>query len=399
MKALLIALGVVVLMGAGMVFLKLPPPAIIVAPEIVFHAPGIDITNTMFTSWFVVAFLLILGIIAGRGVKLVPSGFSAYIEAAVMALYGIVEQVAGPVNARKFFPLVGTIFFFILTSNYFGLLPINNVIGLPEPGHGNTQAVFQQTTVAGIDLAYMPLKTDSVDVSGGEPALLPEGYVDPHAAEGHGEEAGGDSHGTEPSSTPHSAVPAVRSDLTVSRLPAGATVPTAPLAEGEVEHTTDGSFSGILAPYFRSVNTDINAPLAIAIFSFIFVEFWGLQALGVGYLGKFFAFGALKKGPLGVIDVFVGLLELVSEFSRMVSFTFRLFGNIFAGEVLLLMMTFLVPFVLVDAFYALELFVGLIQAFVFAMLTTVFASMAVTSHGDGDHGEGHGEHMEHAPAH
>src|SRR5690606_4965819 len=129
---------------------------------------------------------------------------------------------------------------------------------------------------------------------------------------------------------------------------------------------------------------------------------WGLQSLGPGYLKKFFAFSALKKGPLGLIDIFVGLLELVSEFSRIVSFTFRLFGNIFAGEVLLLMMTFLVPFVLVDAFYGLELFVGLIQAFVFAMLTTVFAVTAVSHHGDEGHEEGHGAHGEqgeHAPAH
>jgi F-type H+-transporting ATPase subunit a len=74
-----------------------------------------------------------------------------------------------------------------------------------------------------------------------------------------------------------------------------------------------------------------------------------------------------------------------------VSFTFRLFGNVFAGEVLLLMMAFLVPFVLVDVFYALELFVGLIQAFVFAMLTLVFAVTAVSHHGGEEHEGGHAE--------
>ena len=389
MKALLIAVLVLALVVAGMVFLKLPPPAIIVAPETVFHAGGLDITNTMFTSWFVVLILAVIAIVAGRGVKLVPSGFSAYVEAAVMAFYGIVEQVAGPENARRFFPLVGTIFFFVLISNYFGLLPFNAVIGVPEPGHGATQAVFKQTTVAGIDLAYLPLKTDTVDTAAGEHMLLPEGYDLEHHGEG---EAEGEGHSRSTAATESyvSAVPPVEADA------------AAPLVEGEVERTTDGSFSGILAPYFRSLNTDINAPLAIAIFSFIFVEFWGLQSLGPGYLGKFFAFGAiLKKGPMGLIDVFVGILELVSEFSRIVSFTFRLFGNIFAGEVLLLMMTFLVPFVLTDVFYGLELFVGLIQAFVFAMLTTVFAVTAVSHHGD-DHDEGHGEqgeHGAHAPAH
>ncbi|MEZ4552870.1 MAG: F0F1 ATP synthase subunit A [Dehalococcoidia bacterium] len=175
----------------------------------------------------------------------------------------------------------------------------------------------------------------------------------------------------------------------MSAFPAGA---VAAAQSAEEEAAEEGRFSGLLAPWFRSVNTDVNAPLAVAIFSFIFVEFWGLSALGIGYLGKFFAFGRLLRGnPMGIIDVFVGLLELVSELSRMVSFTFRLFGNVFAGEVLLLMMTFLVPFVLVNVFYGLELFVGLIQAFVFAMLTLVFAQTAVAGHGDheGDHGEAH----------
>ena len=138
--------------------------------------------------------------------------------------------------------------------------------------------------------------------------------------------------------------------------------------------------------------TDLNAPLALAIMSFVFVEYWAFSTLGFGYLKKFFAFGNLLRGkPMGIIDVFVGLLELISELIRVVSFTARLFGNIFAGEVLLLMMSFLVPLVLIDIFYGLELFIGLIQAFVFAMLTLVFAQTAVAQHGDG-HEEPEGAH-------
>ncbi|MGE3961083.1 MAG: F0F1 ATP synthase subunit A [Dehalococcoidia bacterium] len=407
MKGLLIAAGVIALMALGFIFLKLPPPVIIVAPETVFHAPGLDITNTMFTSWIVVTILVVTAILVGPKASVVPSGFYGYIEAAVMALYNIVEQVAGPENGRRFFPLVGTIFFYILVSNYFGLLPMNAVIGVPEPNHGDTQAVFSQTTVAGIDLAYLPLQVDTVDIAAGEHPLLPEGVELSHGDESHAEEgehsegAEGEATGTSES---HGAVIGATSASLVSAVPGGVDGSLAVSAEAEeFERTTDGRFSGILAPYFRSVMTDITAPLAIAIFSFIFVEFWGLQTLGLGYLGKFFAFGAIKKGPLGIIDIFVGILELVSEFSRIVSFTFRLFGNIFAGEVLLLMMTFLVPFLLVDVFYGLELFVGLIQAFVFAMLTTVFAVTAVSHHG-GEHDE-HGEHggdpshAGHAPAH
>jgi F-type H+-transporting ATPase subunit a len=87
-----------------------------------------------------------------------------------------------------------------------------------------------------------------------------------------------------------------------------------------------------------------------------------------------------------VIDLFVGLLELVSEFAKIVSFTFRLFGNIFAGAVLLFVMSFLVPFFVPLPFYGLELFVGFMQAFVFAILTLIFMVMATVSHAPGhDH--------------
>ena len=357
MRAALIVIGVLVLIGVGVVFVGGASPAIIVAPETVFHAGSLGITNTMFTSWFVVAILVLLALTVGPRVSVVPSGFSGAIEAGVEAFYNIVVQVAGEENGRRFFPLAATIFIFILTSNYFGLLPMNNVIGLPEPNFGDKQAVMGQTTLGGIELAYIPFKPGTVDTGGGELAYIEydghKEFIEP--ADGHGEESSSSSSSSDGS---------------------------------HEEAGTVTGFSGLIAPYFRSVMTDVNAPLAIAIFSFLFVEFWGLQTLGVSYLTKFFSFGKLLKGDIlgGIIDVFVGLLEFVSELSRMVSFTFRLFGNIFAGEVLLLMMTFLVPFVLVDVFYALEMFVGLIQAFVFAMLTLVFAVTAVTHHGD-DHAD------------
>jgi F-type H+-transporting ATPase subunit a len=355
----LIAVGVLVLIGIGVLFVGGASPVIVVAPETVFHWGPLDVTNTMFTSWFVVAFLVILALLVRPRLSVVPSGVSGAVEAAVEAFYNLVVQVAGEQNGRRFFPVVATIFFFILTSNYFGLLPINNIIGRSEPNFGDKQAAMSQTTLVGIDLAYIPLTPDQVDLGEGDAAYIEyDGARVPLATDTHAEDSSSESasEGTQPA--------------------------------GEVT-----GFSGLIAPYFRSVMTDVNAPLAIAIFSFIFVEFWGLQSLGLGYLKKFFNFGKLLRGDLlgGLIDVFVGVLEFVSELSRMVSFTFRLFGNIFAGEVLLLMMTFLVPFVLVDVFYGLELFVGLVQAFVFAMLTLVFAVTAVTHHSD-DHHEGEGAH-------
>ncbi|HEY1014429.1 MAG TPA: F0F1 ATP synthase subunit A [Herpetosiphonaceae bacterium] len=140
----------------------------------------------------------------------------------------------------------------------------------------------------------------------------------------------------------------------------------------------------VLHPFFRAPSADLNLTLALALISFLVTEFWGFRTLGIGYLGKFFNF---KNGP---IQFLVGLIELISEFARIISFTFRLFGNIFAGEVVLLVMAFLFPVILPLPFYGLELFVGFIQAFVFAMLTMAFIDMAAESHGDhGDHGHAH----------
>jgi len=128
-------------------------------------------------------------------------------------------------------------------------------------------------------------------------------------------------------------------------------------------------------------------PLALAIISFVFVEFWGIRVLGFRYFGKFFRFGALLKGNIfqGFVDIFVGLLELLSEFVRIISFTFRLFGNMTAGEILLLVTAFLIPFVFSLPFYGLELLVGLIQALIFSGLTLVFVTIAVTPHGGEEH--------------
>lgn len=152
---------------------------------------------------------------------------------------------------------------------------------------------------------------------------------------------------------------------------------------------------------FRPAGTDLNMPLALALISFIFVEFWGVKELGLHYFGKFFRFGELLHGRVfnGIVELFVGLLELLSEFIRIVSFTFRLFGNMFAGEVVILMFTFLTPLLLTLPFYGLEVFVGVIQAFIFAMLTLVFGVMAV-SHGEhaGEAHEAEAGHGEEATA-
>ena len=142
----------------------------------------------------------------------------------------------------------------------------------------------------------------------------------------------------------------------------------------------------------RPAGTDLNMPLALALVSFVFVEFWAIRMLGLGYFGKFFRFGGLLRVRSmsglfqAAIDIFVGLLELLSELVRVVSFTFRLFGNMTAGEILLLVTAFLVPFVFTLPFYGLELLVGFIQALIFAGLTLVFVTIAIVPHEGDEHG-------------
>lgn len=127
----------------------------------------------------------------------------------------------------------------------------------------------------------------------------------------------------------------------------------------------------VFVPYARSANSDLNMTLALAIVSVIATHMYGIKTLGAGrHVSKFFSF----KGP---IQFFVGILELVSEFAKILSFSFRLFGNIFAGEVLLIIMGILLPFFAPIPFLGLELFVGLIQALIFATLTLVFLEISV----------------------
>lgn len=150
----------------------------------------------------------------------------------------------------------------------------------------------------------------------------------------------------------------------------------------------DGRGWELTGHLLRPAGTDLNMPLALALVSFGFVELCGLRALGFRYIGKFVRVRDLLRlppRPTGLIDAFTGVLEAFSEFVRIISFTFRLFGNMTAGEILVLVMTFLVPLVATVAVYGLEILIGFIQAMIFAGLTLVFASMALTSHAAEEH--------------
>ena len=151
------------------------------------------------------------------------------------------------------------------------------------------------------------------------------------------------------------------------------------MAGGEAVAATAAAEEGkpVLVPLFRSPSADLNVTLALALISVFMTQFFGVQALGLSYFGKFFQ-NPFKR-PMQAV---VGFFELIAEISKIISFSFRLFGNVFAGEVVLLVMAFLVTFLLPSVFYGLELFIGFIQALVFMLLTLAFFTMATVSHDD-----------------
>lgn len=147
----------------------------------------------------------------------------------------------------------------------------------------------------------------------------------------------------------------------------------------------------ILAPFFRGISVDLNFTAALALIAVVMIQVIGFRAQGWGYLSKFFNTRRMFKVPFfGAMDFLVGLLELISELSKILSFAFRLFGNMFAGIVLVAIVAGLLgKFSILPAMVMLfELFVGVIQAFVFGMLTMVFMAQATQGHGE-EHAEAH----------
>ena len=345
LKLYSIIAAVLVLTLVGFTSLRSARPIVELKAETLVNIGPFPLTNTILTSWIVIVLLGLLFYSATRKMALVPRGIQNFVEMVVEAFYNLVTQTVGEKHGRRFFPVVCTIFLYVVASNWLGLFPTVATVGKVEPleSHGEVLeegVVFEQ--VAGINV-IMP----------GVPSWPPH----------------------EPKSI-------------ALELPANATEEQkkAALDEATKDLKPDQK-AGRLVPFFRSVNTDINGPLALAIMSAIFVEYWGISTLGFfRYGSKFLNVKRLLKGDIlnGGIDLFVGMLEFVAELARLLSFTFRLFGNIFAGEILFLVIIFLLPVAALDMVYGMELFVGLIQAFIFAILTLVFGVIAVTSHEEGE---------------
>lgn len=244
-------------------------PHIEIAAERIFHIFGLPVTNSLIMGWIVVGALTATSFLLFRRMRIVPAGLQNVWEITVESFLGLMDGVLGSrAKSEKHLPLIATIFIFILTSNWLGILPGVGSVGIFEIKNG--------------EKFFMPL--------------------------------------------------------------------------------------------LRSPASDLNFTLALAMLTVFLVNINGALEVGtLKHLARYFSF----KNP---INFGVGLLEFVSEFAKMISFSFRLFGNVFAGEVLLTIAAFLVPVAVPVPFLMMEIFVGFIQALVFAMLTAVFISMAVAQH-------------------
>lgn len=237
-----------------------------IAAEPLFEIAGFTVTNSLLSSIFTSLVLIIIAITISLIVKLRPSRFQAIIEEFLMFILNLAESGGGKA-ARQFVPLTLTMFFFILLSNWIGLLPGFGSILIKKVVHGEVESI----------------------------------------------------------------------------------------------------------PLLRGATADLNTTLALALVAFFSIQFYGISKSKLGYVKKFINI----TNPL---NFFVGILELISEFAKIISFTFRLFGNVFAGEVLLAVMISLVPVLVPLPFLGLEVFVGFIQALVFAMLTMIFIQLAISQH-------------------
>jgi F-type H+-transporting ATPase subunit a len=314
--------------------------------------------NTMLTTWLAMAVLIGLAICLRSRMNEIPGRLQALVEVVVDFFITLCESVAGKERGRRFFPLVLTIFSFIVIANWMGILPgfgtVGRIAGPEEIAHHKKVHDYHDPAVSNVEKTQEGKKSSA-------------------------------DHGAEYQERSHLSTVKLHvfSELgAIAFLSPGSLKDELTFSQYEEKHGDVGENkrAGHLVPFLRSANTDVNTTLAMAIVAMVMVHFWGFRILGVRvHVGKFVNF---KGGPIGF---FVGILEFISELARVVSFTFRLFGNIFAGEVLLMAMGFLLPMIGMIPFLGLELFVGVIQAFIFSMLTLVFASMASVSHDGPDH--------------
>lgn len=334
-----IAIIAILVVGAAIKFLfnfsvDAVRASVAIAPEILFNIGGFDVTPTIITLIIVVIIIVLLAVLSTRNLQLVPSGLQNLMETVIEQMINLFEGIAGP-KWRDFFTIAASIFILVIVSNFVGLIPGAGSIGVIKVGEEthtrveNGQVCFEHEGKC---------EASGIFILGDAPAFIET---------------------------------------------------TSLFVKNEIARGAHPEEHAALVPFLRAPSSDINLPLALALVSVIMTQVYGMRAQGLKYWTRFFSFGRLLKGDIafGLIDVFVGIVELISELGKIIAFTFRLFGNIFAGEVILLIMAFLF-FILPIPFYGLEFFVAFIQAFVFAVLTVAFMRLATAEHG----GESHEAH-------
>src|SRR5215211_4696339 len=308
-----------------------------IAAETLFDIGPIPVTNSMLTMFIVMGLLIVVGWLIARNAKEVPSHSQSILEMIVEFLLGLVESTAGRKLGRQIFPLVGGLFIFILFANYSGLLP-----GVGTVGVYRTEEEAAHTTEEGND--------------GEEPADNP-GTPDAETQE-------------------HSQVRVF--DVAATGSAVGSLNVIAQESETTDEHAADEEEHKVLVPFLRAPNADLNMTLAMALVTFTAVQILGIRAHGFG--------GRIRH----MADPpFLFPIELVSELSRIISLSARLFGNVFAGEVLLGVMYAMaaaikiavVPFIFPVIFLFLEVLFGAVQALVFALLTLIYIALAAAEDG------------------
>lgn len=379
---------------------------------------GIQMTNSLMGSiivWILLA-LLIIYVIRKKpkdGSEVPPGGFYNLFEMTFEGLYGFVGGVAGGPYLGRIFKMFMTIFLIVLLSNWIELVPavdsvgfleahVDKITGAPLDGYETVQSggiyVLNPkckwvSPDASLTAEEMKSRADKGCLTGtGAAVSAPASEaVSETTAATEATPAAEATTAAVTEATPAAEATAVEGAAVAAE---GASAEPAAAAEGgAAEHEYapgDPSVPWVVLPYLRAPSTDLNLTAALALIAVVMIQVTGFSALGAGYLTKFFNFKTLFTSPLGGIDVAVGLLELIGEFAKILSFAFRLLGNIFAGSILLFVMSFLMPF-LPWPFFILEFFVGALQAFVFGLLTAIFMNLATAGHG-GEHHEEEGEH-------
>ncbi len=335
-KPLAITIGTLALLVIAILFVRVPLPTILLPAEVIpgLAIGGFKITNTFIATILADIIVLLFGFLAVRKMQEVPeSKLQNIFEWVVEIFDGMLTDIGGKEKARAWLAVFMTILLFLLFANWLELVPGVDSIGYIEP----LEVAYAEKGVGvGYEIQhigpFITLTNEQVTLTDEEKHEIEKEF---HEAE----------------------------------------------AAGEKYHPHDPK-GYVLTPYVRAAATDLNLTIGLALLVVFWSHIIGFRRLGPKYARRFALPVITGMKP---IDLFVGILEFISEFAKIISLSFRLFGNIFAGQVLLFVMAFLVAFLLPLPFMGLELFVGFMQAFVFAILTFIYFEQATHSHAGDEH--------------